>query len=194
MQKRLFGLSILLMVTLLVAACTPREPSLAIDAPRTGPVLDENYMLGPGDAISLVVFNQAELSGTYPVDESGRISVPLIGDVRAVSRTTDAVREEIRDRLADGYLVNPRVTLAIEKYRPFFIVGGIREPGAYEYQTGLTVLHAIALAGGHSEFALRTVQPEIVRASGPQPPTVTVHTPIFPGDIVEIPERRRPSR
>ena len=193
MQRRLAWVSLLISL-FIVAACVQREPSLAINVPATGPVLDENYLLGPGDGLNLLVFNQADLSGEHVVDESGKISVPLIGPVPAANRTADAVREEVRDRLADGFLVNPRVTLSINKFRPFFIVGGVRTPGAYDYQTGLTVLHAIALAGGHSELALRSVQPEIIRASGPQPPTVTVHTPVFPGDIVEIPERRRPTQ
>lgn len=193
MQRRLAWIPLLVSV-FIVAACDLREPSLAVNAPATGPVLDENYLLGPGDGLNLVIFNQDDLSGQYAVDEGGKISVPLIGEVPAANRTADAVRNEVRDRLADGFLVNPRVTLSINKYRPFFIVGGVRTPGAYEYQTGLTVLHAIAIAGGHSDLALRAVQPEIIRASGPQPPSVTVHTPIFPGDIVEIPERRRPTQ
>ncbi len=194
MLRRLVRFPVLIISLFIISACDPREPSLAVDAPATGPVLDENYLLGPGDGLTLTVFNQEDLSGDYVVDEAGKISIPLIGEVPAANRTATTVREEVRDRLADGYLVNPRVTVSINKYRPFFIVGGVREPGAYEYQTGLTVLMAIALAGGHSELALRSVQPEIIRASGPQPTTVTVHTPVFPGDVVEIPERRRPTR
>ena len=192
MRKRLAWIPLLIASLFVVAACVPQEPTFAVNAPATGPALDENYLLGPGDGVNLVVFNQEELSGEHVVDEAGRISVPLIGSVPAANRTTEQVREEIRDRFLDGILRDPKVTLSINKYRPFFIVGGVRTPGAYEYQTGLTVLHAIALAGGHSELALRTVQPEILRASGPQPVNVDVYTPVLPGDIVEIPERRRP--
>lgn len=192
MHKRLAWIPLLFATLFVIAACVPQEGSLIVDAPVTGPALDENYLLGPGDALNLVVFNQPELSGEHLVDEAGKISVPLIGPVPAANRTTEQVRQEIRDRFLDDLLKDPKVTLSITRYRPFFIVGGVRTPGAYEYQTGLTVLHAIALAGGHSELALRTVQPEILRASGPQPVGVNVYTPVLPGDIVEIPERRRP--
>ncbi len=180
----------LLLAVLVLAACA--KPSvLGSDVPRATVVLDASYALGPGDELNIVVFNQEDLSGNFVVSEAGTISLPLVGEIRAAGRTTDAVRQDYSDRLANGYLVNPRINANISKYRPFFIIGGVNRPGAYPYQTGMTILHAIALAGGHSELAIRDTPPLLKRASGAPVSggTVSVYTPVFPGDIVEISER-----
>ena len=137
------------------------------------------------------MFNQEDLSGNFAVSEAGTISLPLIGEIRAAQRTTNAVRKNYSDLLANGFLLNPSVTVSISMYRPFFIIGGVHKPGAYPYQTGMAILHAIALAGGHNELAIRDTPPLVKRASGAPVggESVSVHTLVFPGDIVEIPER-----
>ena len=99
-----------------------------------------------------------------------------------------AVGQDYSDLLANGFLVDPKISANISRYRPFFIIGGVRKPGAYPYQTGMSILHAIALAGGHSELAITDTPPRVKRASGALE-TVPVHTPVFPGDVIEIPER-----
>ncbi len=190
MRIRTSNVGALLLAIFVLGACA--KPSvLGGDAPRATVVLDESYVLGPGDELNIVVFNHSDLSGNFVVSEAGNISLPLIGEIRAARRTTDAVRQDYSDHLANGYLVNPRVSANISIFRPFFIIGGVNEPGAYPYQTGMTILHAIALAGGHSELAIRDTPPLLKRASGApvSGETVSVYTPVFPGDIVEIPER-----
>ncbi len=151
--------------------------------------LDESYLLGPGDVLNIVVFNHGDLSGEFTVSEAGSVALPLIGEIPAARRTTNAVRQDYSDLLANGFLVNPNVSANISQYRPFFIVGGVRQPGAYPYQSGMSILHAIALAGSYSKPANRNIPPILKRTSGApvSGETVSVHTPVFPGDVVEIP-------
>ena len=164
---------------------------LEANAPTETAVLDDSYLLGPGDELNIVVFNHEDLSGKFFVSEAGTISLPLIGEIRAARRTANAVRQDYSDHLANGFLVNPNVSANISLYRPFFIIGGVEKPGAYPYQSGMSILHAIALAGGHSELAIRDTPPLLRRASGTpaRGGTISVYTPVFPGDVVEIPEK-----
>jgi len=151
--------------------------------------LDDSYLLGPGDVLDIVVFNHEDLSGDFVVSNAGIVSLPLIGGIRALGRTINAVRQDYSDLLANGFLLNPRVSASIGLYRPFFIVEGVQKPGAYPYQPGMSILHAIALAGGYSKPANRNIPPILKRTSGApvSGETVSVHTRVFPGDIVEIP-------
>ena len=151
--------------------------------------LDDSYLLGPGDVLGIVVFNHEDLSGDFVVSNAGIVSLPLIGEIRALGRTINAVRQDYSDLLANGFLVNPNISANISQYRPFFIVGGVRQPGAYPYQSGMSILHAIALAGSYSKPANRNIPPILKRTSGApvSGETVSVHTPVFPGDLVEIP-------
>lgn len=179
----------LLLAILVLAACT-KVSVLGTAAPRTTVAIGESYVLGPGDELNIVVYNNEDLSDNFVVGEGGMISLPLVGQIRAAGRTTEAVGQEFSDLLADGYLVNPRVSVNISKYRSFYIIGGVNNPGAYPYQSGMTILHAIALAGGHSELAIRNIQPLLQRASGAPASgeVISIFTQVFPGDIVEIPE------
>ncbi len=113
--------------------------------------------------LSVVVFNHDDLSGEFVVSEAGTISPPLVGEIPAARRTVEAVGQDYADLLANGYLVEPHVSASINKYRPFFIIGGVKRPGAYPnpysyqcanpYQSCMTILQAIALAGGRIQCA-----------------------------------------
>ena len=113
----------------------------------------------------------------------------MVGEIRAAGRTVDAVRRNYANLLADGYLVNPYVSASINKYRPFFIIGGVENPGEYEYQADMTIIRGIALAGGRSELAIKGAAPRLLRANGEMvsKKNSTVDTAVFPGDFVEIP-------
>ncbi len=184
----------LLLAIFVLAACA--KPSVleagvsrATVVPRATVVLGESYVIGPGDELNIVVYNYEDLSDNFVVSSAGTIFLPLVGEIRAAGRTTDAVRQDYSDLLANGYLVNPSVSVTISIYSPFFIRGGVNNPGAYPYQSGMDILRAIALAGGHSKLANRNIPPILKRTSGApvSGETVSVHTPVFPGDLVEIP-------
>ena len=114
-------------------------------------------MLGPGDKLRITVFEEEDLSGEFGVAGNGDISFPLIGDVVAAGRTVQQVQNTIAARLRDGYVKDPRVSAEVLTFRPFFILGEIAKPGEYPYMDAMTVLNAIATAGGFTYRANHSV-------------------------------------
>ena len=88
------------------------------------------------------------MSGEFSVAGNGKISFPLIGDVTASGRTVQEVQDTIVARLRDGYVKDPRVSAEVLTFRPFFILGEVAKPGEYPYMDAMTVMNAIATAGG----------------------------------------------
>ncbi len=148
------------------------------------------YVLDTGDRLRVTVFEQAELTGTYTVSGSGMIMVPLIGNVRARGRTTRSLARIIARRLAKDYVKDPKVTVEVKEYRPFFILGEVQAGGKYPYVHGLTVESAVAMAGGYGPRANQT-RAIITRTINGRSVTAKVgtHSPVMPGDIVKIEER-----
>lgn len=147
------------------------------------------YTMDSGDRLRVVVFRHEDLSGEFEVDGTGTFSMPLIGNVDAVGLTARQLEERIAERLRDGYLVDPQVSIEVLNYRPFFILGEVNQAGQYPYASGMTVLNAVALAGG---FTFRAKENGItVQRGGSNAPEVVVtpDTPVLPGDIVRVPER-----
>ena len=106
------------------------------------------YRLTPGDRLKIVVFDQEQLSGDFAVDGTGGILLPLVGQVSVAGLTLPEAQQLIQDRLADGVLVHPAVSVRIPEYRPIFVTGDVMKPGSYPYQFGGSVKAAIAAAGG----------------------------------------------
>ncbi len=188
---------------MLSVACQtgPDEELSSIDAPAAGQGagemvgnnvnLERDYELGHNDLISVRVFGQDSLSGEHRINADGSISMPLLGDVPASGRTAGELTREITDRLRDGYLRDPQVSVQVVEYRPVFVVGAVKSPGSYEYMTGMTVLQAVAMAGGYSEEA-DTTKPVVVTrgsTSDVRRGHGTPSTRVFPGDTIEVPER-----
>ena len=148
------------------------------------------YQLGTGDKLRMTVFREPTLSGEFAVSSAGTLSLPLIGDINAAGKTADQVAALVQAKLAEGYLRNPRVSMEVISYRPFFILGEVKNPGQYPYANGLTALNAIATAQGFTPRANRTVA--YIRREGStdeQPFKITPDLQIYPGDTVRIGER-----
>lgn len=149
-----------------------------------------DYILGSGDQIRVVVYGELDVSGDHLIDPSGHIAIPLIGDVTATGITTDAVAHSISQRLSAGAFVqNARVTVSILTYRPFFILGEVQKPGAYPYMPDMTALAAVATAGGYTYRANTKrmfVQPAGEVTERPTPPE---EVKLHPGDTLRIAER-----
>ncbi len=96
--------------------------------------LDHPYTLDTGDRLRVIVFGQAELSNLYTIDPTGRISLPLIGLVEARGLTTAELESQLRGRLRSGFLRDPQVTVEVDTYRPFFVLGEVNGGGAFPYQ------------------------------------------------------------
>jgi polysaccharide export outer membrane protein len=117
-------------------------------------VSEKSHIIAPGDAISLVVFGESDLSiQNVRVPQGGQVSLPLIGAVSVAGKTTNEVEKDVYKLLSQGYVRNPRLSVSIFSYRPIFIRGAIRETGSFPFTEGLTIAKAIALAGGSKNSA-----------------------------------------
>ena len=148
-----------------------------------------SYVLGAGDRLRLSVFGETDLGGEFDVDGSGYVRLPLIGQVKAAGLTIHGFEERIIALLSDGYLRDPRVSIEVVNYRPFYIIGEVNKPGQYPYVDGMNALNAVALAGGYTAKADKS---EIyIQRNGKEetefPSDET--TKVRPGDVVRIPER-----
>ena len=148
------------------------------------------YLLAAGDRVKVVVFGHPDLSGDYEVDSEGRLSLPLIKSFPAAGLTLEEIENAIADKLSPDYLKNPRVGVVVLEYRPFYILGEVKSPGSYPYSSNMTVIAAVALAGGYTYRAKKN-KVTIIRASDPEHQKIPVddNTPVMPGDVIEVPER-----
>ena len=113
-----------------------------------------SYKLGSGDVISIRVFGEEDFTREkIRLNDAGTVPFPVLGEIAVLNHTLGEIERLITERLKDGYLVDPKVTVWIEVYRPFFINGMVERPGAYPYQPGLTVRRAVSIAGGFKERA-----------------------------------------
>ena len=148
------------------------------------------YELAAGDVISIRVFGEEDLSrDKVRLSDAGTIPYPVLGEIRALGLTIGELERRITAGLKNGYLVNPRVSVQIEEYRPFYINGMVERPGGYPYQPGLTVVKASSLAGGFKErasFSKITIIRE--RDSKAHKEKADLNTPVFPGDTVFVDE------
>lgn len=149
---------------------------------------NNGYRLGVGDKLKVSVFGHNELSGEFVVSGDGEVVMPLIQGVRARNLTTDQLAAEITNKLSPDYLVSPKVSVELQTYRPFYIMGEVRNPGSYPYVEGMTALNAVALAGGYERRANKNLV-LIDRKKRAKPYQVKPQTAIQPGDIITIKER-----
>jgi len=164
----------------------PSQGSAPASTPAGAPpgasagVVDQGYRLGAGDKVRIIVFGGG----------AGKISFPLVGDVTAGGLTVGELETELVDALRDGFLKQPRVSIEVLEYRPFFILGEVMKPGEYPYTNGLTVLNAVATANGFT-YRADTHKVYIRRANSTQEQQyqLTTSTPVEPGDTIRIGER-----
>jgi protein involved in polysaccharide export with SLBB domain len=149
-----------------------------------------DYTLGVADKVRITVFNEATLTGEYPVNANGKISMPLIGEVQASGLTAGGLRVNIERMLADGYLINPRVGIDVLTFRPFYILGEVTKPGEYPSTAGLSVMNAVAKAEGFTYRANKKYV-FIKRAGSAQEQKVKLSSDvmIMPGDTIRVGER-----
>jgi polysaccharide export outer membrane protein len=159
--------------------------------PTLPPPAGGAYRLGAGDQLNIRIYDQPQLSGSFTIDDSGMIAMPLLGLVKAAGGSTDDLSAAIAGALKSKNLIlAPSVAVEVSQYRPFYILGEVTSPGQYPYRPGMTVLTAISIAGG---FTYRAVQDYvgITRDTGSGP--VQYRAPTFalaqPGDVITVFER-----
>ncbi len=153
-------------------------------------VADASYRLGAGDKLQIDVFNQADLTGDYTLDGNGRFTMHLIGKVSAAGLTPTQLEALLVSKLKPDYLVNPRVSVQVQNFRPFYIMGEVKSPSSYAYVDGMTYLTAVAIAGG---YTYRAKKDHVYVTHGNDPEReefkLDVSAKVQPGDIIRIAER-----
>jgi polysaccharide export outer membrane protein len=184
MRKRSFV--ILAFAACLIAACTgPRYQAEWLRAQVNAP-----YLLASGDRLRVIVFGQDNLSNSFSVDGAGNVAMPLIGLVHAQGLTTAQFGKVVEGKLRQGFLRDPSVSVEVEAYRPFFVLGEVTVAGQYPFVNGMTAQNAIAVAGG---FTPRGAQDsvDLTRMIDGRPVTASVPLTfaVRPGDTIQARER-----
>lgn len=148
------------------------------------------YTLSSGDRVRVIVFGQDSISNAYSVSGTGRIAMPLAGEVQVGGLTTLEAQRAIEDRLRAGYLRDPHVSVEVEAYRPFFVMGEVTTAGQYPFINGMTAQKAVAVAGGFTPRAYHdTVALTRIENGRSVTGSVPLSFPLRPGDTVTIQER-----
>lgn len=189
----------LVVVIALLAGCGDDPP---VNYPTTAPFDETRLALGPGDKLALSVFyGSREIQAAYTLDSSGQMEVQFIGTVAAGGKTIREVREEIRQRLADGYLNDPVVSLSVIEINSLKcnVLGQVAHSGSVKFTPGMMITEAIAQSGGFQPLARKNLVrvtrirdgkketyeiPVELIAEGKRP-----NFPMMPGDEVFVPER-----
>ncbi|EIZ84232.1 polysaccharide export protein [Methylobacterium sp. GXF4] len=176
--------------TLALGGCLrPSFRTDQLDATGTGSI-GARYPLSAGDKLRVIVFGQDNLSNIYAVDGAGKIAMPLIGTVQVGDQTTGQAARAIEAKLAAGFVREPHVTVEVDTYRPFYILGEVTTSGQYPFVNGMTVETAVAIAAGFGpraarDYAVLTRDTGSGLVSGIVPMTYSVR----PGDTIVVKER-----
>jgi protein involved in polysaccharide export with SLBB domain len=150
----------------------------------------KGYTLGAGDKLRITVYNETDLSGEFEVNGEGYVSVPLLGQIKVLGQTTNEVQTLLTQKYGKDYLVNPSVSIEVTNYRPFFIIGEVNRPGGYPYVNGMTIINAVALAGGYTPRANHDrIKVKHGSDTTAQQQEVKEDSAVLPGDVIEVPER-----
>lgn len=162
---------------------------LALSAGAGAQTITE-YRLGSGDRLRVTVFGQPDMSGEFAVDGAGQVTVPLVGAVDAARMTVGELTAAITEKLAKDFLVDPKVSIDVLNYRPFYVLGEVKSPGSYAYVVGLNLRQAIAIAGGFTRRA-RSSTVVVFRDTrdGKETFDADLDQSVLPGDTIEA-ERR----
>ncbi len=175
----------------LVAATVCIAPAMAAPRAPAGAYLPPVYRLGGGDKVRVITYGEDTLTGEFYISGAGKISLPLIGDQQAAGLTTAELEKEITGALTGGgYIKDPRVSVEVLNFRPFYILGEVNKPGSYPFEDDMTVFNAVATANG---FTYRANEHRVlIRHAGDareREVTLTPDLKVLPGDTIRIKER-----
>lgn len=145
----------------------------------------QEFLLGPEDVVEIAVWKNQDMTKIMPIRPDGVISMPIIGDVQAAGLTTDALAQRITERLKP-FIANPNVSVSVKDLNSYsiFVVGEVAKPGKYQLKSYATVLQAISLAGGFTEYAKKNrMQVVRLRPNG-EKKLREIHIPVRYDDVV----------
>ena len=152
----------------------------------------EAYRLGPGDQVRIIVVGEENLTGEFRVNDSGNVALPLVGAVHAAGLTSGGLEAAVGADLRKYKLVsNPSVAVEVIAYRPIYVLGEVNKPGQYSYQPGMTVVTAVAVAGGFTYRAVEGYAAIVRTADGTAVEgRASRQSFVQPGDVITVFERR----
>ena len=153
---------------------------------------DVQYRLAPGDKLRVIIFGEETLTGDYVLTSAGNLTFPLVGNIPGAGRTVEELQVSLAKALGDGYINDPKVSIQVVSYRPFFILGEVNRPGEYPVSTGLTIQQAVASAGGYT-YRANTRRVYLKRANETREVLVDLRVNpnliVRAGDTIRITER-----
>jgi protein involved in polysaccharide export with SLBB domain len=185
------------LLALLAGACRPEPLKLPDPNQRR-----TSAGLGAGDTLEIRVFDEERFDGEYQVGEDGAIDFPMVGSLAVRGLDKDAVAHLIEEKLADGYLNSPHVTVQVKQRgnREVSVLGQVNKAGSLDFRDGLTIVQAVSEAGGLTDFAAPK-RVKLTRRTGNGDETITFEVSLSaiiegraedlvlrPGDIVFVPE------
>ncbi|MFT6269926.1 MAG: polysaccharide export outer membrane protein [Alphaproteobacteria bacterium] len=154
-----------------------------------GQDIETTYTISSGDIISIIVFNEPDLSlDEIRISSNGTISMPLLGQVQVAQLTELEIESKLTALYLDGYLKKPKISVGIIEYRPFYINGQVQSPGSYPYRQGLTIEKAITLAGGFTQRASRRAVLLMSEKDKDNTISVPLNHKVKPGDVITVNE------
>jgi polysaccharide biosynthesis/export protein VpsN len=148
----------------------------------------QDYVLNAGDTVRIYVYGELDLSfERLLIGQNGRISYPFLGELKVAGKTANELQQELIAGLQPDYLIDPRVSVSVVRYRAFFVNGEVKSPGGVDFQPGLTLRKAIALAGGFTERANKK-QVLLIADDDPErkEQKVGLDYKVQPGDIITV--------
>jgi polysaccharide export outer membrane protein len=203
MSLRLERVCSTLFVALLSAQCATQG---TVTAAKPVPQLQSEYRIGPGDQLSVFVFNHPELSVNVPVRPDGLVSTPLAEDIPATGKTSSQLARDLESRLGD-FVRTPKVNVILTTFKGAFsdqirVVGAAAKPQSLPYRANMTALDVMIEVGGLSQFAAGN-RARLIRVEGDKQTEIRVHlddllnkgdiganVPMRPGDVLIIPQSR----
>jgi polysaccharide export outer membrane protein len=195
---RLLMIFTLLASSLGLAACVeddfmsvpPKDPA---ERALGGPAISATaYRLTVGDHVRVTIFGATAVTTEYTVDDTGAIAVPPMGPIAIKELTTAEAAALIAKKYTEGGLYrDPRVTVDVASFGPFYMLGEVAKPGEFQYRPGMSLFAAVATAGGYTYRASR--ERVFIRKAGEAIETeyeLDADIAILPGDVIRIPDLR----
>ena len=175
-----------LLACMALGACNPGSGLRALP-----PAANDAYRVGIDEQVRVITFGQEALTGQFRVNDRGNIDIPLLGSLPASGKTTAELAQSIEAKLKEKQvLLDPSVSVEVVNYRPVFVLGEVAKPGQYSYQPNMTVLTAVAIAGGFTYRAQREYAAILRKDHGESAEgKVGRNTTVEPGDVIDVLER-----
>ncbi|MCD2519372.1 polysaccharide export protein [Massilia sp. G4R7] len=200
MNKMMKQVALMLAAALALAGCaTPMPPSAAALEP-----VNPDYLIGPGDNVTITVWRNPEVSGAVPVRPDGKITTPLVEDLPAAGKTSTQLARDIEAALAK-FIQQPVVTVIVTNFVGNYgdqirVIGQATRPQALAYRRDMSLMDVLITVGGITEFAAGNKASVIRNVNGKQEKLnvrlddlirdgdISANMPMRPGDVLVIPE------